>query len=141
MGLSVFFQFLLGLLVGNIFDKGRGRYVPVIGTLFLFVAIVYRGIFVDSIWEVVVSDVFLALGFTLYMLVFNAVFYNLSSTSKNPLKFQYYAEFGWDVGAILGMGTAGLIVYMTDDLSFAMMIGLAGLILTNLILRKWFVGK
>jgi MFS family permease len=138
IGLAIIFQFLLNIFVGHLFDKGKGNQVSKIGTLLLSLAIVGRGLFVDTVPEVILFDIIFAIGYTLYMPIFNSTFYNLSKESKHPLWFQYYGEKGWDVGSVLATLMTAFIVYLNNDLRLAMILSLGGLLVANYILRKYF---
>lgn len=138
IGLAVLFELFLNMFVGHLFDKGKGKIISRIGTLIIVLAVLGRGIFVDTIPEVIFYDIIFAIGLTLYMPIFDSAFYNFSKSSKHPLWYHYYAEIGWDIGAIAASLITAFIVYTTNDLRLAMMISLAGLLITNHILTKYF---
>ncbi len=140
LGLAVLFQFLLYLFVGHFFDQGKGKRFAQLGTVFLIISLLGRAFLVDSIPEVILFDVFFALGLTLYMPVFNAVFYTLAKESKHSLFFQYYAESGWDIGmGLASLMTAGIVFLNPGNLRFAIPWCLLGLIITWWVLKSYFL--
>lgn len=139
LGLAVLFQFLLYLFVGHFFDRGQGRRFARVGTFFMIVAVLGRAFLVDSVPEVILFDVFFALGVTLYMPIFNAVFYTLAKESKHSLFFQYYAESGWDIGmGTASLITAGIVFFNPENLRFALPVCLLGFLITWKVLKHYF---
>lgn len=138
VGLTVLFQLLISMFVGHHFDKGRGKMISRVGTLLLILTVIGRGLFVDTVPEVIFSDIIFAIGITLYMPIFNSALYNFSKASVHPLRFHYYSEIGWDIGAGLAALMTACIVYISNDLRLAMMLSLAGLLITNFILNQYF---
>jgi len=141
IGLAVLFKLILNMFVGHLFDKGKGMLISRLGTLLMILSVLGKGLLVDTIPEVIFFDIIFAIGFTLYAPIMNSVLYNFSKTSAHPLKFHFFAEMGWDVGAGLAALMTAFIVYQIDDLRLAMMLSVSGLLLTNLILRKYFVNS
>jgi MFS family permease len=138
VGLAVFLQFLLTLFVGDQFDKGKGEKFVHFGIFLISISIIGRGLWADSITEVIISDIIISAGYILYNPIFSASFYNISKKSQHPLWFQYYAEMGWDVGAGSAALMTALLTFYGHSLQTAMMISILGFIVTNSVLKKYF---
>jgi MFS family permease len=139
IALTVLVKFFLNILVGDLFDNGKGKIVSRLGTFFIVLAVLGRSFFVDTIPEVIIFNIFFAIGLALYMPIFDSAFYNFSKSSKNPLRYHYFAEIGWDIGAISASLLTALIVYLSWNFRFAMLLSLLGLLITNYILANYFL--
>jgi MFS family permease len=138
IGLAVLIQIIINMFIGHKFDTGKGKRIYQLGSLLIAVSIIIRGIWVDTISEVIMSDIIIVLGYLFFDNIFNSAFYNISSKSQNPLNFQYFAEMGWDIGAGLAALMTATLTYYGYSLQVAMIISVLGFFMTNQVLCGYF---
>jgi MFS family permease len=137
-GISVGLQWVLHLFSGKAFDEGKAARLLKIGAAFLVVSILGRALIASSIPEILLFDLFFAIGVSLFAPAFNAAFYKLSKKSHDSLEYQYYSEMGWDIGAAIACLMVSGLVLLGFGLRLPMIISTIGIIASLLIILEHF---
>ncbi|MFA5076720.1 MAG: MFS transporter [Patescibacteria group bacterium] len=136
VALEVLFSLVVMLSLGALIDKGRGAKIISWALVSLIIVIIGRTFFVKSIGMIILFQFLMAIAAALYGPLILSIFYNECHRSKNSVWFTFFAEAGWDVGAmicllLLALWTAGGL-----DIRYIMPLALVGAI-ANL----WYAKK
>lgn len=131
-GLTVFFTAVSFLVFGHLIDGGHGRRIGVIGCCIIGLAALLRSLFGFSIPTIIAADLVFALSAPFYVSIMNTMAYNSSKRSPNTHWFHFFAEAGWDLGAITALVMLGFATLADVPLRNMMLVSLisVGLMLT-----------
>lgn len=138
LSLAAVFQIIGLLLLGRGVDQGNGKQIYRIGITLSALVVLGRAIFADTVAEVIFFDVLFAIQTCFYCPAFNTALYNSAKKSPNVAWFHFFAESGWDVGAMIALGTASLITYCGSDTRWVLAFSLGGLSIVAAVLEKYY---
>ncbi len=138
---EIFCTTVLFILLGYFIDKGNGKMITNIGLLILGLAILFRVFFVNTIPEVIFSDILIAIGMTFYLSSFEVGFYNIAKKTPNTLWFMFFGDLGWDLGAIISLALSAYLFVLGVPLRFIIGLSLFGLFIIYYILKNFYTLK
>jgi MFS family permease len=126
VSLAIIFQIAGTFFIGHRFDLGKGiRHVQV-GIVILVLAICGRALLTLTVPMAVALDFLMAIGTTFLGPYVNAMVYKRSKDSNDILTFQFLSESGWDVGAIISLLLATLLLGLGVPVQLCCLLGIPG---------------
>lgn len=105
---------LLGLIisvfVAKRIDIGKGRGPAILGASLYIIAVLLLACFGRDIVTITLLSGLLNLSATAFTQPYNAALYHWAKDTHNPLWFHYWSEFGWDLGNLFVLWSAGLLL-------------------------------
>lgn len=138
LGLNTFLLAVLYLVLGKMFDEGRGKSIWLIGAIGLSIMFFVRAFFIKSVDGIILSQILLAFALVFYDGAFSSVLYNLAKQTKNTLWFHFYGEEGADVGAMILYFSTAFFVHLGVQIQYMLLLGILGMIIIRPILNSYF---
>ncbi|MGA1192719.1 MAG: hypothetical protein ACO3XO_10615 [Bdellovibrionota bacterium] len=126
MSLAIAFQIVGTFFVGHRFDVGKGMRQVRVGIALLLLAILGRGLLTLTVPMAVSLDFLIAVGTTFLGPYVNAMVYKRSKDSTNILTFQFLTESGWDLGGIVSLLCATLLLGFGVPLQLCCLLSIPG---------------
>jgi predicted MFS family arabinose efflux permease len=127
-----------GLLLGRMIDTGNGaRAVPLAIGLNAAVLLM-RALVPEHPALAIAANALGALVTCLYIPTMMTAVYNRAKRSPCVMRFHIAAEGGWDIGIGSGLCLGALIVWLGFSMSYVILIGLIGLAMVFVLLRRYY---
>ncbi len=126
VSLAIAFQVVGTFFVGHRFDVGKGVQHVRLGIALLLLAVLGRGLLTLTVSMAVSLDFLIAVGTTFLGPYVNAMVYRRSKESNNILNFQFITESGWDVGGIISLLFATLLLGSGLPVQLCCLLGIPG---------------
>lgn len=127
--LEILFSVMILNLVGNLIDRGAHMKVLKISVTMIAFVVFLRVFVVNSLSLVIVAQFLSALSMAIFRPILITSFYSRLKQSKNQLGFALFAEWGWDVGAVVSLSTAAVLYYSGFPFVYLMLISIVGLLM------------
>lgn len=138
LSLLGFFMAMGSFILGKFIDQGKGKNIYRIAILLLVLVNLGRAFWVYDLTGVIIFDILYSIAICFFTPVSMTAIYNLSKISQNPLYFQYYAEVGWDWGAILAMLSCAGMAFLAIDLRYSLVLSAIGAVMTGVGLYYYY---
>ncbi|MDH3324689.1 MAG: MFS transporter [Candidatus Peregrinibacteria bacterium] len=139
IGLSIFVQGVLFLVLGHTFDHGNRQKMLLYMLILMVLATIGRVLFAVDFITIILFDFLMMLALTFYSQCFIPSIYNLSKRSHNRLWFSLFSEAGWDIGAIMALSVSLLFTLQsTFEIRYLIFLNLFGIFFVGGILKKYF---
>ena len=132
--LAVIMKVIAYWLMGRAVDHHRVRRLHFLGLAFIAVLIGARVFLAWDIPRIVAIDAMLVIAGSLVYPLLESRNYNSSKTSESPLWYQFFAESGYDLGAMIALVFVASFSAATGVLRPAMLFGIVGIVLLAYIL-------
>jgi MFS family permease len=141
LSLEVVFSAMVLTIVGRLIDRHRQSSILAVSVPLIIITALFRIYLVDTIYLIIVSDFMMAFAIALYKPILITNFYSYCKTSRNHLWYMLFGEWGWDVGAMLSLSAASLLLAHGTSLRSLIFLSFVGLAITYAILRKIATAK
>lgn len=136
--LEITISLVLYVFIGSYIDKGNGVMFTRITLILGAIVVLGRSLFVDTMVEIVIFQLLMAVLLCFYLQTLEVALFNMGKRSINILWFHYFAEMGWDVGAMLIFSTGALWTFFGLELTSMLPLALFGLILSMRTANSYF---
>lgn len=128
-----------GLLLGKGIDAGHGARAVLFVFALMIVAIVLRGLSLDTPWLAVAANVFGVFAMCFYVPTLMTAVYNLAKASPCPLRFHMATEGGWDIGCFGVLLLAAALISGGVAAGWTVLLALPAVVAIGAMLRRHYV--
>ena len=107
----------ISIFVARRIDLGKSRGVVIYGVVLYALAVMMLTLFGRDALTIAIFSALLNLTATGFTQPYNAALYHWAKQTKDPLWFHYWSEFGWDIGNLVVLWGASLVLYLHPLLS------------------------
>jgi MFS transporter, DHA1 family, inner membrane transport protein len=138
LGFQIIITGIIFIILGHYLDKGKNKLIVNSAIILMFITILGRIFIVKDILTIIIFEVIFALSFCFYISSMNTGFYNISKKTNNSLWFHFFGEMGWDIGSLLSLSTAYILLTMNIEIKYIMLISIFGFITFAKVLKSKF---
>lgn len=137
VSLEIFLSVVIYLSIGRLVDEHKARSVMPMTFLLLSAVTIFRTFFAYTIPTIILSQLFMAIAMSFFRPPVLTVFYHEANRSDQRLWFQFFAEMGWDIGSMISLFVAALVVYWGFEIRSVMPLAIVGIGLATGLTQKY----
>lgn len=111
----------INIFIARRIDLGKGRNIVIYGAALYVCAVMGLTVFGRDALSIALLSACINLTASAFTQPYNAALYQWAKETKDPLWFHYWSEFGWDLGNLVVLWGAALLVWLDPDTSLRLL--------------------